>query len=192
MIVRILAGVAVELVCVVVDGLARGALGALLPRRRRGNERPLAKRVVVGGGAMFDRAALYRAWAEAHGLVASQEWGTEYAETRRGRRTELTTGLVNTTLPKSPELLVRVSVEGVEATTLLERGGAETAESPALSAFTPLLDIEGVRDVAVTRRFVRVRFDPFVETDVLDIALAAFDAILDSVAPREDAVPYRG
>lgn len=190
MILRVIAVVATEIVGAVFNKVARSALRAVLPRRRRMPEHPSPKRVVVGAGAMFDRAALYETWAEAHGLAWTDARGIEYAGTYRGRRTEMITGLVDTPLPRSPEILVRVALEGIEATTLLERG-ADVRTAPSLCALTSLLDIEGVRDVAVTSTFVRLRFDPFVETAVLDGALSAFDAALESMAPCARATPYR-
>lgn len=143
---------------------------------------------------MFDRAALYETWAEAHGLAWTGERSREYAGTFRGRPTEMVTGLVDTALPTSPSLLVRVALDGIERTTLLEREVDVPATPPALRAMASLLEVEGVRDVAVAQAFVRIRFDAFVETAVLDDGLAAFEAALSALSASrapDAASPYR-
>jgi len=53
-----------------------------------------------------------------------------------------------------------------------------------------LLDVDGVRDVGVTRDFVRLSFDAFVETSVFDDALACLEPALADLT-LEEASPYR-
>lgn len=189
MILHVLAYVATEVLGAVVDAFGRDILSAVLPTRRAPAGRPSPKPVVIGAGAMFDRAALYDAWAEAHGLAPTEKRGAEYAGAYRGRATEMVTGLLGTPLPRSPEILVRVALEGVEGSSLVERGAGAPAH-PSLRAMASLLEVEGVRDVGVTRTFVRLRFDAFVTPAVFDAALEALERALRSLAPAE-ASPYR-
>jgi hypothetical protein len=185
-----------DLLADIVSRVAGDAIGGifweLVPRRRRApreEQRPV-KQVVVGAGAMFDRAALYETWANAHGLEWTDARGLEYVGSYRGRRTEMRSGLVDTPLPKSPEILVRVALDGIETTTLLEpRENERALLPPPLRAMAAILEIEGVRDVVVARAFVRMRFDPFVETAVLDAAMVAFDLALESL--DASGAPYR-
>lgn len=192
MILDVLAEVLIDALTAVAGRAARGVASAVLPRRRPTPERPWPKPVIVGAGAMFDRAALYATWAAAHGLEPTEQRGAEYAGTYRGRRTEMVTGLVGTSLPRSPEILVRIALAGLErleGSVLLERGADLPPDGP-LRALATLLEIEGVRDIGVTCRFVRLRFDAFAETTVFDDALQAFDAALEATASLA-TTPYR-
>lgn len=150
------------------------------------------KRVIVGAGAMFDRAALYETWAEAHSLRPTDKPRPEYAGDYRGRRTELSSGLVGTSLPTSPELLFRIALDGIPATTRLERDEAPPPpDARSLRALLPILDVDGIRDVVVTRAFVCLRFDPFVTTSVFDAALEVFEEALTALASLQRGSPYR-
>ena len=137
---------------------------------------------------MLDRLALYEAWAAAHGLEATTLRGAELAGTYRGRPTEMVTGLLREDLPRSPEILIRVALPDIEATTLLEPGAAAVGGS--LQAMAALLDVDGIRDVGITRGFVRLRFDAFADTSAFDEALAAFEQALASAHAPETS-PYR-
>ena len=156
----------------------------------RGRPRPntAPRQVVVSTGAMLDRLAVYEAWAAEHGLEPTTQRGAELAGTYRGRRTEMVTGLLREALPRSPEILIRIALPGVEVPTLLERGSGPAGTS--LKAMAALLDVQGMRDVGVTRAFVRLRFDAFVDTSAFDGALAAFEHALDGTRHPERA-PYR-
>lgn len=189
MIVHILADIVAQVVGDVVTRVGAELLGAVLPKRRTAPGRPWPKQVIVGAGAMANRAALYRKWAEAHGLGPTELRGAELAGNLRGRATEMVTGLYDTPLPKSPEILVRVALEGIIGSTLLERN-AEQPENPTLRALAAVLEVDGIRDIGVTSRFVRLRFDAFVETAAFEDALDAFEGVLRALAPA-DTSPYR-
>lgn len=193
--------VAIEVASHVATDATKELVRAFWPRRSRGGSRPASRLearpgpppVIVGAGAMFDRLALYDAWAAAHGLEPTAQRGAELAGSYRGRRIEMNTGLCNTSLPRSPELLLRVAVPGVRGSVLLEPGAETPSGGPALGALAALLAVEGVRDIGVTAAFVRLRFDAFVETAAFDRALDAFEIVFPFAPLSESALaaPYR-
>jgi hypothetical protein len=172
---------------VIGDGLVR----ALWPRPSAPDYRPAPRPVIVSERARLQRLALYEAWAAAHGLERTARRGAEYAGTHRGRATEMVTGLLTDPSPKSAEILIRVALPAIEVPTLLQPGSAATAVGPSLQAMATLLDVDGVRDVGVTRGFVRLRFDAFVTTAAFDDALTAFEHALATLDAAEPS-PYRG
>lgn len=170
----------------VVEAIWRGVSRVLRGRPRPQTAAP--RQVVVSAGAMLDRLALYDAWAAAHGLEPTTLRCAELAGTYRGRPTEMVTGLLREDLPRSPEILIRVALPGVEEPRLLERGAGPAG--PALEAMAALLDLDGMRDVGITRGFVRLRFHAFVDTSAFDDALAAFEHALAATQFQAPS-PYR-
>jgi hypothetical protein len=135
---------------------------------------------------MEKRRAAYEAWATAHGLARTTMRGAELAGMVRGRATEMVTGLANERVPTSPEILIRIALPGVEASTLLEPDQPPQPIS-SVQAMATLLELDGIRDIGVTRGFVRLRFEAFVDTSAFDDALAAFEHALAG----DEASPYR-
>ncbi len=166
----------------VVEAIWRGVSRVLRGRPRPQTAAP--RQVVVSTGAMLDRLALYEAWAAAHGLEPTTLRCAELAGTYRGRPTEMVTGLLREDLPRSPEILIRVALPGVGEPTLLERGaGPAGPAGGALEAMAVLLEVDGMRDVGITRGFVRLRFHAFVDTSAFDDGLAAFEHALAATQP---------
>jgi hypothetical protein len=187
MILSMLFRLAIAVLWEAASHLGRG----LLPRRRSATEAwPAPRTVVVYPGAMANRRGCYEAWASEHGLAPTAMRGAELTGIYRGRATEMVTGLVDTPNPKSPEILLRVALEGIEAPTLLERGAPPNPQR-SLRAMQALLEVDGVRDIGVTRGFVRLRFDAFEETSAFDEALEAFEHALAGLAEEASPAPYR-
>ncbi len=147
---------------------------------------------------MSGRAREYEAWAATHGLeVVGTEppdaHGAHFRGARCGREVELTTGLGAFGPPTSPELLVWTDLIPTESSLRLEpntgtaQPGSTTPWARELSA---VLAVEGVRDLDVTRRFVRVRFDAFAPPKVVDRGWSALDealAAITNAAPAASA-----
>lgn len=193
----------------VADGIARSLAARIFPRTRagtsptRGGSRQ--RMVTVSAEEMSARAREYEAWGATRGLELLREGrvdahGAHYRGARRGRDVALSTGIVDDGPPKSPELLVWTGAIAVGSAVLLVRdddGPEKTGVAPSWGReLAAVLAVDGVRDIGVTNRFVRLRFDAFVRPkvlgtgwDALEVALAA----IEDAAQRETRrkVPYR-
>ena len=195
----------------VADGIVRSLAGRMSARARAGGSstrggsrrRPLT----VSAEEMSARAREYETWGETRGLELIREGrvdahGAHFRGTRRGRDVAFTTGIVDDGPPKSPELLVWTGAIAVEAAVLLVRDD----ERPEMTAgatswareLAAVLEVDGVRDIGVTNRFVRLRFDAFVRPKVLGTGWDALDGALAAIedadaAQREPGrkTPYR-
>lgn len=188
--------------------LATRALGGLLSSSRRGRAplptsrgRARPREVTVSADEMAVRAHEYETWARSHGLELASEdgpsaHGARFRGTRCGRAIELTTGLSEYGAPRSPELLVWTAALAPAEPVLLSLDEPPPAPAPPWSReLAMVLEGDGVRDIGVTQRFVRVRFDAFVAPkavekgwNALELALATL-ATPPSEAERES--PYR-
>jgi len=187
-----------------------GSLAARIAARARpgssttqggGRRRP----VIVSAEEVSARAREYEAWGATHGLELLREGrvdahGAHFRGTRHGRDVALTTGIVDDGPPKSPELLVWTGAIAIEQAVLLVRDGEGRDEAVAATSWARelavVLAVEGVRDLGVTSRFVRVRFDAFVRPKVLGAGWDALDealAVIEEAARREASrdPPYR-
>lgn len=156
------------------------------PTRGGSRQRPLT----VSAEETSARARAYEAWGETRGLERAREGrvdahGAHLRGTWRGRDVAFTTGIVDDGPPKSPELLVWTGAIDIEAAVLLVRedeGPEKTAGRPSWAReLAAVLEVEGVRDIGVTNRFVRLRFDAFVRPKVLGTAWDALDAALAAI-----------
>lgn len=189
-----------ELVWRIAGGLLFGKRRAP-PITRRRRSRP--REVMVTPAEKSTRAHAYQTWAVSRGLELVLEdhvggRGARFRGTRCGRAIELTTGLPEYGLPRSPELLLYSSALSPAEPLLL------SSESPLPGAaaatewgrqITAVLDVEGVRDIGVTTRFVRLCFDPFVSPRTLEDGWAALESALAAISKAanttEPSLPYR-
>jgi hypothetical protein len=186
----------------VADGIARSlaarasSRGRAAVSRTRGGARP--RPVTVSAQEMSARAREYEAWGATRGLEQARDGridahGAHFRGTQRGRDVALTTGIVDDGPPKSPELLVWTAAIAIEAPVLLVRDDEATEHRVARTSWAAelagVLEVDGVRDIGVTNRFVRVRFDAFVRPLVLGTAWDALDAAL-AVVERADAAQH--
>jgi hypothetical protein len=195
----------------VADGIARSLATRISSRARASasttragaRQRPLT----VSAEEMCARAREYEAWGETRGLEVVREGridahGAHFRGRQRGRDVALTTGIVDDGPPKSPELLVWTGAITIEAPVLLVRDGEAPEEIAARTSWAAelanVLEVDGVRDIGVTNRFVRLRFDAFVRPKVLGTAWDALDVALAAIEGAEAAqretgrkLPYR-
>jgi hypothetical protein len=152
--------------------------------------------VTVSAEEMSARAHEYESWAMSRGLELVREerpsaYGTRFRGTRGGRAIELTTGLSEYGPPRSPELLVWTDALAPEEPALLSRDTPHVATSWARE-LDVVLDAEGVRDLGVTRRFLRVRFAAFVSPRLLEEGWDALESALATLTNAADhESPYR-
>jgi hypothetical protein len=191
-VVRIAGGVADAIVCSLAGRMSSHARAGASATRGRSRQRP----VTVSADEMSARAREYEAWGETRGLELVREGridaqGAHFRGTRRGRDVAFTTGIVDDGPPKSPELLVWTGAIAIEASVLLvrddegpEKIAARTSWARELAA---VLEVDGVRDIGVTNRFVRLRFDAFVRPKVLG---TGWDALDGALAAIEDAAQH--
>lgn len=193
-----------EIVARVAGGVADGIVQRLATRMssrtragasatRGGSRRRL---VTVSAEEMSARAREYEEWGETRGLELVREGrvdahGAHFRGTRRGRDVALTTGIVDDGPPKSPELLVWTGAIAIEAAVLLVRDDEGQERAPAATSWArelgAVLEVDGVRDIGVTNRFVRLRFDAFVWPKVLG---TGWDALDGALAAIEDAAQH--
>jgi hypothetical protein len=161
----------------------------------RGRSRP--RLVTVSAEERSARARDYEAWGRTRGLEPAREGrvdahGAHFRGTRCGRDVALTTGIVDDGPPKSPELLVWTGAIAIDEAVLLIRGeeGPENAAARTSWAreLRAVLEVDGVRDIGVTSRFVRLRFDAFVAPKVLGTGWDALDGALTAI--EEDAAQH--
>jgi hypothetical protein len=185
------------------DLVTRLVTARLFPSRRapvaspRGGSRP--RSVIVSPDEMSARARDYEAWAMSRGLLPVREEsvgadGARFRGTRCGRGIELTTGIGPFGPPRSPELLVRTDALAPSEPLVLSQENMEHAAAAASWAreLTMVLDVDGVRDIGVTRRFVRVRFDAFVRPKTLGHGWDALESALAAITNTADPEsPYR-
>jgi hypothetical protein len=200
-VVRIAGGVADVIVRSVAARMSSHARAGASATRGRSRRRP----VTVSAEEMSARAREYEAWGQTRGLELAREGrvdahGAHLRGTRRGRDVAFTTGIIDDGPPKSPELLVWTGAIAIEAAVLLvrddeapEKTAARTSWARELAA---VLEVDGVRDIGVTNRFVRLRFDAFVRPKVLGTGWDALDgalAAIEDAAQRETGrkIPYR-
>ena len=191
------------------DGIV-GSLAARISSRARAGasatRRGARQRLVtVSAEEMSARAREYEAWGETRGLELVREGrvdshGAHFRGTWRGRDVVLTTGIIDDGPPRSPELLVWTGAIAIEAAVLLVRddeGPEKTAGATSWAReLAAVLEVDGVRDIGVTNRFVRLRFDAFVRPKVLGAGWDALDGALAAIedeAQRETRrkTPYR-
>ena len=149
------------------------------------------------------RARAYETWALSRGLERVLEdrvgvHGARFRGTRCGRGIELSTGLGEYGLPRSPELLVYSSVLSPVEPLLISRDAAHRAAASATAwgrELSAVLEAEGVRDVGVTTRFVRLSFEPFVSPKTLEDGWTALEDALAAISSESNAegsaLPYR-
>jgi len=188
--------------------LATRVLGGLLfssrrapPSTSRGRARP--REVTVSADEMSARARDYETWATSHGLELVPEdrpsaHGARFRGTRCGRAIELTTGLGEYGPPRSPELLVWTDALAPMDPVLLSRENPPepwASANPSTRELAMVLDADGVRDIGVTQRFVRVRFDAFAAPKAVERGWNALELALATLAtPANEAAresPYR-
>ncbi len=189
-----------ELVWRIAGGLLFGTRRAP-PITQRRRSRP--REVVVTPAEKSTRARAYETWAVSRGLELVLEdhvggRGARFRGTRCGRAIELTTGLAEYGLPRSPELLLYSSALSPAEPVLLSRDAPLTGAASATGwgrELTAVLDTEGVRDIGVTTSFVRLCFDPFVSPRTLEDGWAALEDALAAIASESNvegsALPYR-
>jgi hypothetical protein len=182
-----------ELAVRIVGGLVR-------PSRRTASATPSgrapSREVTVSEEEMSARVRDYEAWAASRGLGLVRETrsgphGARFRGTRSGRAIELTTGLGEYGPPRSPELLVWTDAVAPEEPVMLSRDAARPA-TPWARELDLVLDADGVRDIGVTTRFVRVRFHAFVAPKALGRGWDALEGALATLsnAAKPDS-PYR-
>jgi hypothetical protein len=194
MIDRLLGEIVARVAGGVMDAIVRSLASRMSPDRPEATSptrrRPPPRPVTVSAEEMAARAGEYEAWGRARGLEPSLDGrvdaqGTHLRGTWRGRDVALTTGIVDDGSPKSPELLVWTGAIAVEAAVLLVRDDEGPTEAVAATSWARelgvVLEIDGVRDIGVTSRFVRVRFDAFVRPKVLAAGGDALGAALDAI-----------
>ena len=104
----------------------------------------------------------------------------------------LTTGIRGDGPPSSPELLVWTNAVAIEVPVLLTRKSS-APDTPGPRAMAALLDLEGVHNVGLTNRFVRVRFEAFVPCELLEQGWDALEAALAALEREATGagLPYR-
>lgn len=128
---------------------------------------------------------LYEGRVDAHGM--------HFRGVHRGRETLLTTGILGDDPPSWPELQVWTNAVAV-AVPVLFTHDSSPPEASGPRALAALLELEGVHNVGVTNRFVRVRFEAFVAPELLEQGWQALEATLAEIE-REvigEGMPYRG
>jgi hypothetical protein len=140
----------------------------------------------------------YARWASDHGLVADES-GHRFEGRMSMRDLVLTTGLGGSA-PNPPDVVVSFEF-AIDAPVLITRRDAASRLHVDMTAGVNeperlLREVLGVsdqiRNVGLTPRFVRITFEPSVETDVFDAALEALEERLRLLSTGQGVVPYRG
>ena len=135
-------------------------------------------------------ARRYRRWAREHGLTRSDSAGDRFEGRILNRDVVFTTWLGGST-PNPPEIVVSSALD-VDVPVLLPTHGREPPRSKTISLLREVLDLEGVYNLGLTSRFVRITFAPGTEPELLDGALDALEQRLRLLAdPGESGLPYR-
>ena len=135
-------------------------------------------------------ALRYLRWATERGLTQAERTRHRFEGRILTRDVVFATGLGGST-PSPPQIIVSTAL-AVEAPVLLTRR-REPPPSKTTTLLREVLDAtgEGVRNLGLTSRFVRITFNPEVEPELFDVALDAVEERLRLLTGAGD-LPYRG
>jgi hypothetical protein len=164
-----------EIVIRIVGSVLSGAVDVVLGARRvdPDDEGPL-----VTPNQLAERRYAYRRWAEKRGYARDARWSDLFRGEQSGRRIRFYTGVAGSR-PRPPELFVEVAGVSVDSTIILEPEKPAPAEvDPAITA---VLQRDGVLQIDLSPKGVRILYVAMVPVDLLEPPL---EEILRALAPR--------
>ncbi|MBS2012486.1 MAG: hypothetical protein JST00_06350 [Deltaproteobacteria bacterium] len=132
-------------------------------------------------------AQAYGRWAELHGFARDAVRTDVYRGERAGKRVRFLTGVDDDGILKSPELEIELATPSAFPAVVLTVGAPPPPADIAGRAVVAVLEREGVVQIDVTRRLVRLSFAPMTDPALFDPAL---DELLRALSPAADS-PYR-
>lgn len=123
----------------------------------------------------------YVQWATRRGLAESLATNRRFAGRIGTREVTFVTGLGGTS-PLSPQIVVDIALDAPRSILLT---GAEALESPVEEALAELLPLNPyLRNVGLTKKYVRLTFETGTETAELESVLDALEERLRALEPR--------
>ena len=120
----------------------------------------------MSSNAFAEARHAYAKWAATRCLEAQTHRDDVYNGLCDGRRLVLTTG-VSSRSPIRPDIAIHHASEGLDAFVSLRRG-ERLPDLPLAEALAPLLNVECVEEVAITRSMIRLTFRLLEHPDSFD------------------------
>lgn len=180
---EIVSEIVARIVADVAVGTVSKAVGLL---RRPGSVRSAPATVQVATPSQIvEKRVAYAGWAESVGFVQDDVRADVFRGERLGRRARFLTGLGGAN-PRAPELEIEHASPDLEVVIVLERKAPLPAH-PRARTVAPVLELDGVTRIDVTRKLVRLSFVPMTDATALTPPL---DSLIRALG-EPDEMPYR-